>query len=42
MNARKTARSLSLHSLVWLIGAFVAVPLIYAVISGFKLSLIHI
>src|SRR3954467_14349393 len=36
MNARKTARSLSLHSLIWLIGAFVAVPLIYAVISGFK------
>jgi raffinose/stachyose/melibiose transport system permease protein len=36
MNARKTARSLSLHSLVWLIGAFVAVPLIYAVVSGFK------
>jgi raffinose/stachyose/melibiose transport system permease protein len=36
MNARKTARSLSLHSIIWLIGAFVAVPLIYAVISGFK------
>ncbi|MFJ8667705.1 carbohydrate ABC transporter permease [Streptomyces sp. NPDC093600] len=36
MNARRTARGLSLHAVVWLIGAFVVVPLIYAVISGFK------
>ncbi|MFD6247627.1 carbohydrate ABC transporter permease [Streptomyces roseolus] len=36
MNVRRTARGLSLHSVIWLIGAFVAVPLIYAVISGFK------
>ncbi|MFJ5075069.1 carbohydrate ABC transporter permease [Streptomyces sp. NPDC088553] len=36
MNARRTARGLSLHAVVWLIAAFVVVPLIYAVISGFK------
>ncbi|MER6477761.1 carbohydrate ABC transporter permease [Streptomyces filamentosus] len=36
MNARRTVRGLSLHAVVWLIGAFVAVPLVYAVISGFK------
>lgn len=36
MNARGTARGLSLHAVVWLIAAFVVVPLIYAVISGFK------
>ncbi|WP_426368059.1 carbohydrate ABC transporter permease [Streptomyces sp. E-08] len=36
MNARKAARGLSLHAVVWLIGAFVVVPLVYAVISGFK------
>ncbi|NEA58275.1 carbohydrate ABC transporter permease [Streptomyces sp. SID13666] len=36
MNARRTARGLSLHAVIWLIGAFVVVPLIYAVISGFK------
>ncbi|MCX5613013.1 carbohydrate ABC transporter permease, partial [Streptomyces sp. NBC_00047] len=36
MNARRTARGLSLHAVVWLIGAFVVVPLVYAVISGFK------
>ncbi|WP_318211708.1 MULTISPECIES: carbohydrate ABC transporter permease [unclassified Streptomyces] len=36
MNARRAARGLSLHAVVWLIGAFVVVPLIYAVISGFK------
>ncbi|MEU7071811.1 carbohydrate ABC transporter permease [Streptomyces narbonensis] len=36
MNARKAARGLSLHAGVWLIGAFVVVPLVYAVISGFK------
>ncbi|MEU0403081.1 carbohydrate ABC transporter permease [Streptomyces sp. NPDC006197] len=36
MNARGTARGISLHAVVWLIGAFVVVPLIYAVISGFK------
>ncbi|KOG10667.1 MULTISPECIES: carbohydrate ABC transporter permease [Streptomyces] len=36
MNARKAARGLSLHGVIWLIGAFVVVPLIYAVISGFK------
>jgi raffinose/stachyose/melibiose transport system permease protein len=36
MNARKAARGLSLHAVVWLIGAFVVVPLIYAVVSGFK------
>ncbi|NML50682.1 carbohydrate ABC transporter permease [Streptomyces sp. R302] len=36
MNARRTARGLSLHTVIWLIGAFVVVPLIYAVISGFK------
>ncbi|MFD8013790.1 carbohydrate ABC transporter permease [Streptomyces sp. NPDC058955] len=36
MNARRTARGLSLHTVVWLIGAFVVVPLVYAVISGFK------
>ncbi|WP_395358623.1 carbohydrate ABC transporter permease [Streptomyces sp. YH02] len=36
MNPRSAARGLSLHAVVWLIGAFVVVPLIYAVISGFK------
>lgn len=36
MNPRRTARGISLHAVVWLIGAFVAVPLLYAVISGFK------
>ncbi|MFI7006248.1 carbohydrate ABC transporter permease [Streptomyces sp. NPDC050145] len=36
MNARRTVRGLSLHAVVWLIAAFVAVPLLYAVISGFK------
>ncbi|MEU3629879.1 carbohydrate ABC transporter permease [Streptomyces fradiae] len=36
MNARRAVRGLSLHAVVWLIGAFVAVPLVYAVISGFK------
>ncbi|WP_406054659.1 carbohydrate ABC transporter permease [Streptomyces sp. NBC_01077] len=36
MNARRAARGLSLHAVVWLIGAFVVVPLIYAVVSGFK------
>ncbi|MEU6622849.1 carbohydrate ABC transporter permease [Streptomyces litmocidini] len=36
MNARRTVRGLSLHSVVWLIAAFVVVPLVYAVISGFK------
>ncbi|MFC8981197.1 carbohydrate ABC transporter permease [Streptomyces sp. NPDC057411] len=36
MNARRAARGLSLHAVVWLIGGFVVVPLIYAVISGFK------
>ncbi|GGR53389.1 carbohydrate ABC transporter permease [Streptomyces roseolus] len=36
MNVRRTARGLSLHSVIWLIGAFVVVPLVYAVISGFK------
>ncbi|MCX5230260.1 carbohydrate ABC transporter permease [Streptomyces sp. NBC_00233] len=36
MNTRRTARGLSLHAVVWLIAAFVVVPLIYAVISGFK------
>ncbi|MFJ7067842.1 carbohydrate ABC transporter permease [Streptomyces sp. NPDC101115] len=36
MNARRAVRGLSLHAVVWLIAAFVAVPLIYAVISGFK------
>ncbi|MGW6395271.1 carbohydrate ABC transporter permease [Streptomyces sp. NPDC055103] len=36
MNARRAARGLSLHAVIWLIGAFVVVPLIYAVISGFK------
>ncbi|MFJ5708147.1 MULTISPECIES: carbohydrate ABC transporter permease [unclassified Streptomyces] len=36
MNARRTARGLSLHTVIWLIGAFVVVPLVYAVISGFK------
>jgi raffinose/stachyose/melibiose transport system permease protein len=29
-------RSLSRHAVVWLIGAFVVVPLLYAVLSGFK------
>ncbi|MFE9134719.1 carbohydrate ABC transporter permease [Streptomyces sp. NPDC007355] len=36
MNGRRTVRGLSLHAVVWLIAAFVVVPLIYAVISGFK------
>ncbi|MEU5216919.1 carbohydrate ABC transporter permease [Streptomyces sp. NPDC020807] len=36
MNARRTVRGLSLHAVVWLIAAFVVVPLVYAVISGFK------
>lgn len=30
------ARSLSRHTLVWVLGSFVVVPLLYAVISGFK------
>ncbi|CAL9281886.1 MULTISPECIES: carbohydrate ABC transporter permease [unclassified Streptomyces] len=36
MNARRTVRGISLHAVVWLIAAFVVVPLIYAVVSGFK------
>ncbi|MEU9294407.1 carbohydrate ABC transporter permease [Streptomyces sp. NPDC048266] len=36
MNGRRTVRGLSLHAVVLLIAAFVVVPLIYAVISGFK------
>ncbi|MFC8588448.1 carbohydrate ABC transporter permease [Streptomyces sp. NPDC057217] len=36
MNGRRTVRGLSLHAVVWLIAAFVVVPLVYAVISGFK------
>jgi len=31
-----TARRLSRHTLVWVLGSFVVVPLLYAVISGFK------
>jgi raffinose/stachyose/melibiose transport system permease protein len=30
------ARSLSRHTLVWVLGSFIVVPLVYAVISGFK------
>ncbi|URM92902.1 carbohydrate ABC transporter permease [Actinomadura madurae] len=30
------ARSLSRHTLVWVLGSFVVVPLLYAVVSGFK------
>ncbi|MEO3824166.1 carbohydrate ABC transporter permease [Actinomadura sp. B10D3] len=30
------ARSLSKHTLVWVLGSFVVVPLLYAVVSGFK------
>ncbi|GAA1805658.1 carbohydrate ABC transporter permease [Actinomadura chokoriensis] len=30
------ARSMSRHALVWLLGSFIVVPLVYAVVSGFK------
>ncbi|MFB4311488.1 carbohydrate ABC transporter permease [Actinomadura sp. GTD37] len=30
------ARSLSRHTLVWVLGSFIVVPLLYAVVSGFK------
>ncbi|MEU5995996.1 carbohydrate ABC transporter permease [Spirillospora sp. NPDC047418] len=30
------ARSMSRHAMVWLLGSFIVVPLLYAVISGFK------
>ncbi|GAA1862351.1 carbohydrate ABC transporter permease [Actinomadura bangladeshensis] len=30
------ARSMSRHALVWLLGSFIVVPLLYAVVSGFK------
>lgn len=33
---RHAARSLSQHTIVWLLGAFIVVPLVYALISGFK------
>ncbi|MEV4253948.1 carbohydrate ABC transporter permease [Spirillospora sp. NPDC049652] len=32
----RTVRGLSRHALVWLLGSFVVVPLLYAVVSGFK------
>jgi raffinose/stachyose/melibiose transport system permease protein len=37
--SRRTAvafRSLSTHALIWVIGAFIVVPLLYGLISGFK------
>ncbi|CNG51145.1 sugar ABC transporter [Mycobacterium tuberculosis] len=30
------ARSMSRHAMVWLLGSFIVVPLLYAVVSGFK------
>ncbi|MFD0534761.1 hypothetical protein ACFQY7_14370 [Actinomadura luteofluorescens] len=30
------ARSASRHTLVWVLGSFIVVPLLYAVVSGFK------
>ncbi|WP_433479054.1 carbohydrate ABC transporter permease [Spirillospora sp. CA-142024] len=36
MSRPTVARSLSRHTLVWVLGSFIVVPLLYAVISGFK------
>jgi raffinose/stachyose/melibiose transport system permease protein len=36
MSRPAVARSLSRHALVWVLGSFIVVPLLYAVISGFK------
>jgi raffinose/stachyose/melibiose transport system permease protein len=36
VNRGSAARSLSRHTLVWVLGSFIVVPLLYAVISGFK------
>lgn len=33
---RQAVRGTSQHMLVWLVGAFIVVPLVYAVLSGFK------
>ncbi|HEY8479504.1 MAG TPA: carbohydrate ABC transporter permease [Spirillospora sp.] len=36
MTRQAIARSISQHTLVWLLGSFVVVPLVYAVLAGFK------
>lgn len=34
--AARRLRGLSRHALVWILGSFIVVPLLYAVLSGFK------